>query len=77
MIKKNSKKRKALNLSQEIKQSNNKNENKGPEDIHFMIVKVLQRSKRYIINIAIELNLCDDGIENNYLDYDYTEHFFS
>ena len=77
IIKKNSKKRKALNLSQEIKQRNNKNENKGPEDIHFMIVKVLQRSKRYIINISNELNLCNDGIETNYLDYDYTEHFFS
>ena len=77
IIKKNSQKKKVLNLSQEIKQSNNKNENKGPEDIHFMLVKVLQRSKRYMVNISNGLNLYNDGIENNYLDYDYTEHFFS
>lgn len=77
IIKKNSQKKKVLNLSQEIKQSNNKNDNKGPEDIHFMLVKVLQRSKRYMVNISNGLNLYNDGIENNYLDYDYTEHFFS
>ena len=77
MIKKHSQKKKVLNLSQEIKQSNNKNDNKGPEDIHFMLVKVLQRSKRYMVNISNGLNLYNDGIENNYLDYDYTEHFFS
>ena len=77
IIKKNSQKKKVLNLSQEIKQSNNKNDNKGPEDIHFMLVKVLQRSKRYMINISNGLSLYNDGIENNYLDYDYTEHFFS
>ena len=77
IIKKHSQKKKVLNLSQEIKQSNNKNDNKGPEDIHFMLVKVLQRSKRYMVNISNGLNLYNDGIENNYLDYDYTEHFFS
>ena len=77
IIKKHSQKKKVLNLSQEIKQSNSKNDNKGPEDIHFMLVKVLQRSKRYMINISNGLNLYNDGIENNYLDYDYTEHFFS
>ena len=77
IIKKHSQKKKVLNLSQEIKQSNNKNDNKGPEDIHFMLVKVLQRSKRYMINISNGLSLYNDGIENNYLDYDYTEHFFS
>ena len=77
IIKKHSQKKKVLNLSQEIKQSNSKNDNKGPEDIHFMLVKVLQRSKRYMINISNGLSLYNDGIENNYLDYDYTEHFFS
>ena len=68
IIKKHSQKKKVLNLSQEIKQSNSKNDNKGPEDIHFMLVKVLQRSKRYMINISNGLNLYNDGIQNNYLD---------
>lgn len=76
IIQKNSK-RKMLNLSQEIKKSRNNNENKGPEEIHCMLVKVLQRSKRYMINISNELNLLNDGIENNYLDYENTDHFFS
>lgn len=44
------------------------NEDKGPEEFHFTLVKILNRQKQTMINLSKKLEISNDGIEVSYLD---------
>ena len=44
------------------------NEDKGPEEFHFTLVKILNKQKQTMISLSKKLEIRNDGIEVSYLD---------